>query len=143
MTQTFPSKIDSWLIVVLALSLLPAGLGVVAAISTATPLERGLTALGAIVGLGLPVWVMAATDYTVSPDTLLVRSGPFRWRIPTAGIVAIRATHNPLSSPALSLDRIDVITDRGRHIRVSPDDRTGFCASLMAANPNIINDVPP
>ncbi len=142
MTQTFPSKIDTWLIVVLALSLVPAGMGVVVAITTATPMERGLTALGALVGLGLPVWVLAATHYTVSPDTLLVRSGPFRWRIPTNSIVAVRATNNPLSSPALSLDRVDVVTHKGRHIRVSPDDKQGFCAALTAANAQIQVDVP-
>lgn len=141
MTQTFPSKIDTWLIVALALSLLPAGLGVVAAISTATFEERAAITLGVVVGLGLPVWVMAATHYTVSPDVLLIRSGPFRWRIPVTSIVAIRETNNPLSSPALSLDRIDVVTDRGRHIRVSPDDRAGFCAALLGANPRITNEV--
>lgn len=137
MTQTFPSKIDTWLLVVLVLSLLPAGAGVVAAIHNATVGERAITVIGAVVGLGLPVWVMAATRYTVSPDTLLVRSGPFRWRIPTASIVEVRATNNPLSSPALSLDRLDVVTDKGRHIRLSPDDKRGFCAALSEANPKI------
>lgn len=142
MTQIFPSKIDTWLIVVLALSLLPAGLGAAAAMHTGGPIDHALTLVAVTVGLGLPVWVLARTDYTVSPDMLRIRSGPFRWRIPTAAITEVRATHNPLSGPALSLDRIEVLSERGRAIRVSPDDREGFCAALRAANPKIRVHVP-
>lgn len=140
MTQTFPSKIDTWLIVVIGLSLIPAALGATAALQSADMVERVLTLVAAVVGLGLPVWVLASTDYTVSPELLHIRSGPFQWRIPTSTIVELRASHNPLSSPALSLDRIDVITSRGRTIRVSPDDRVGFCAALRAANPDLRTD---
>ena len=47
-----------------------------------------------------------STCYRITATELLVRSAFFRWRIPLVQIVEVFPTHNPLSSPALSLDRL-------------------------------------
>ena len=76
------------------------------------------------------MWLFASTDYRVSDGECLVRSGPFRWRIPLDDIEAVRATRNPLSSPALSLDRLEIRYAGGRKIMISPLDRAGFLAAI-------------
>ncbi|HEX7232134.1 MAG TPA: PH domain-containing protein, partial [Candidatus Binatia bacterium] len=50
----------------------------------------------------------ATTRYTITPDMLLVRSGPFAWAIPLREITRIEPTYNPASSPAFSLDRLSI-----------------------------------
>jgi len=61
---------------------------------------------------------------------LLVRSGPFRWRVPIADIVRITPTTNALSSPALSLDRLRIEYGRGSAIMISPRDKDQFLRDL-------------
>jgi hypothetical protein len=71
------------------------------------------------------------TDYTVDADTLRIRASLFRWRVPLAAIESIEPTSNPLSSPALSLDRL-LIRYGGKRIMVSPADRDAFLRALAA-----------
>lgn len=63
---------------------------------------------------------------------LLVRSGPFRWRIAIDGIESIRPSRSPLSSPALSLDRLEITYGGGRRLLISPEDREGFLEAIVA-----------
>src|SRR5581483_3428103 len=67
-------------------------------------------------------WILASTRYIGSEGTLHVRSGPFAWRIPVSSITRITPTRSPISSPALSLRRLRVEYDAGKHILVSPVD---------------------
>lgn len=87
----------------------------------------------ACVGAGLPLWVLLDTRYVVDATHLRIRSGPFRWTVPIAGIVRIAPTSNPLSSPALSLDRLCLEYGRGASVMVSPRDRAGFMRAIEAA----------
>ena len=82
------------------------------------------------IGVGLPLWLLLGTRYILEPDQLLVRSGPFRWRVPIADIVRITPTTNPLSSPALSLDRLRIEYGRGSAIMISPRDKDRFLRDL-------------
>jgi len=79
---------------------------------------------------GLPAWMLLATDYTVTEQLLKIRCGPFRWAIERADIQDIRPTRNPVSGPALSLDRLEVLYKGYKRILVSPEDRTGFFRAL-------------
>lgn len=133
---TFPSKIDWWLGAVL---LLCAGASAVAAVSVAAA-EPPLVALAMsplllLLGCVLPVWLLLATRYTFGATDLEVRSGPFVWRIPLREIHAVTATRNPLSSPALSLDRLRIDFGRSRSIMVSPADKEGFLSELRGRAP--------
>ena len=63
---------------------------------------------------------------------LLVRSGPFRWRVPLGQIHSVTPTRNPLSSPALSLDRLRIEYGDGKWILISPRERERFLEALEA-----------
>ena len=133
----FPSKVDAWLIWFVRLSFVTSFLLVVGLCAAQRQWETLLWAGGmlAVVG-GFVEWIFHTTYYVVERDELLIRSAMFRWRIPIGRIESIEPTNNPLSSPALSLDRLD-IRYGGKSILVSPEDREGFMAALMAVNPRI------
>ncbi|WP_101926354.1 PH domain-containing protein [Luteimonas cellulosilyticus] len=133
MANEYRSRIDPWLLAVL---------GGAAAISLAAAVlvvSRSPTIAGALIavftaaiGAGLPLWLLESTHYTVVHDRLLVRSGPFSWRIPLADITAVTPSTNPLSSPALSLNRLRIDYGPGRSVMISPRDRARFLAELDA-----------
>jgi hypothetical protein len=56
--------------------------------------------------------------------------------VPLATIHSLAATHNPLSSPALSMDRIEVRHAAGT-LLVSPKDKAGFVAAVRAGAPAV------
>jgi len=75
--QEFSSKIDTWLLLVLLLTIM---ISVVGGISL-TRQRRGLIGYGAgvvlIVICGVfPVWLLVGTHYTVFNDLLVIKSGP-------------------------------------------------------------------
>ena len=74
-------------------------------------------------------WLCFSTSYTVTREALLVQSGPFSWVVPLREISSIEPTRNPLSSPALSLDRLR-IRYGAREIMISPADKAGFIAVI-------------
>jgi hypothetical protein len=132
MATTYRSKIDRSLGVILISS---AAISLAAA-SLVLMQEMPGAALAAIVisaiGTALPIWLLADTQYVIDASTLVIRSGPFRSRIPLKEIRSITPTRSPISSPALSLDRLRIDYGIGRSCMVSPKDRQGFTASLQA-----------
>jgi hypothetical protein len=128
----YRSRVDNWLVIVFALSS-------IAAVAACIPLMRHgshsnwvVAAATLLAGIGLPWWILSTTTYTITDDALLIHSGPFHWRIALRDITAIAATRNPLSSPALSLDRLRIEYRGGPWIMISPADRRGFLADLEA-----------
>src|SRR5690606_38964304 len=90
-----------------------------------------------LVGGIFPLWILLSTRYTLDDEVLTVQSGPFRWRVPIAELTDIRPTSNPLSSPALSLDRLRI--DYGRKsIMISPKNKEHFLAEIEKRR-NILN----
>ncbi|MDY6982470.1 MAG: PH domain-containing protein [Pseudomonadota bacterium] len=88
-------------------------------------------AIPALLALGLPLWLLFSTGYTLDATELRVKSGPFSWKVPLAGIHSVKPTRNPLSSPALSLDRLKIEHARG-WLMISPADKEGFLRELEA-----------
>jgi hypothetical protein len=126
----FPSKIDWWLGALLGGSAVP--VGVAAFRAFLAPAEGGpiVALVLLLIGCGLPLWVLSSTKYTIAAPLLLVRSGPFRWKIPLAEITKVTPTRNPLSSPALSLDRLRIEYGRGRVCMISPREKDAFLREL-------------
>lgn len=129
--KQFPSKIDAWLLVVLAVTL-ACQLGVLVWVLYS---EDGAGARWLMVGITLLVIlligsVVLRTYYRIDGDTLLIVSGPFRWRVPIGEIHSIESTHNPLSSPALSLDRLRIRFSGRKSIMISPADKPRFLRAL-------------
>ena len=137
--RRFRSKIDLWL-----LGIVLAGLGLPCAILIAEILgPEPASGLGLVValllaGLLFVIWTWTTTDYTLAPGELLIRSGPFHWRVPLAEILAVTPTRNPLSSPALSLDRLEVRYGRMSLLLISPEDKDGFLSGLVAQAPHLV-----
>jgi hypothetical protein len=79
----------------------------------------------------LMFWTLYGTNYRLLGDQLLIRSGPFRFRVPLAEITSVAPSRNPTSSPACSLDRLEIRYrgDRAR-ILISPVDQAGFLEAL-------------
>lgn len=128
--RRFASKIDWWLAVLLIAPVVLIGAFLLAGVSE--PWVLVLT----LAPQALVMWILARTFYVVTEDALLVRSGPFRWTIPLASIRSLAATRNPLSSPALSLDRIAVEHTGGR-LMVSPRSKAAFVRAVLALAPSV------
>lgn len=130
--QWYPSKIDWWLVPVLCVPPVSAVAVCVAfALAGSTP---GLLVGAAVAVLvaGLYFGVVFPMRYGLNDTHLIVRSGILRQRIPLAEISDVSPTRNPLSSPALSLDRLRVQFGQGffKAVMISPADRDRFLNDL-------------
>lgn len=129
--KVFKSKIDWWFWLAIAAAVL----GVVAAV-VAVILE-GRNPTGVTIVIFASLFAIAffgsvafGTSYTIDRKVLFVRSGPFRWKVVLDEITSVEATRNPLSSPALSLDRLRIRYGKRRSIMVSPADKAGFLKAI-------------
>ncbi|TXK59045.1 PH domain-containing protein [Alkalisalibacterium limincola] len=127
------SKADAWLIAVLAISILAALYGAIVVAARGSIGDLALAAFITGIGAALPLWLMLSTRYTIRGDQLLVQCGPFTWRIKVAEITGITPTSNPLSSPALSLDRLRIDYGQRASLMISPRDKDKFLSDLEAA----------
>ncbi|MCF2492935.1 PH domain-containing protein [Dyadobacter chenhuakuii] len=82
--------------------------------------------------------LFSTTYYQILDDQLRIKSGFLMdRRIPIKSITKIVETRNPLSSPALSLNRLELKYNRYDSIMVSPKDRTHFIADLLEISEHI------
>jgi Bacterial PH domain len=127
-TVWFRSKVDWWL-------------GLLLVVAPAVTLVGGLSApesqrLAALTG----TFVLAAVylglvfpmRYGITDSELVVRHGLVRQRVKLADITAVIPTRNPISSPALSLDRLRITfgTGFGKNFMISPVDKQQFLVEL-------------
>ena len=140
----FPSRVDAWLVAVLALAV---GLCVWQGVATgsAVSLAIGAATLAVVLALTVPC------RYTLEADHLAVRCGLIRQQVPYARIRGVEASRNPLSAPALScgcsepLRYVEMVTDDstsassrsliGRATK-KPEPRPG--SSSVAFSPNTV-----
>lgn len=135
--RRYPSKIDTWLLgLLLVIPAVEIAVVITSAISRVWPATAiGLIAFLFIVCLyALCVWPMR---YGIGAEFLVIRFGLCRSRVRIADIREVYRTSNPLSSPALSLDRLWIQHgDRWYHaVMISPRDQPGFLADLAARVP--------
>jgi len=83
-----------------------------------------------VVMLAFFIWLYLSTRYTITSQSLLVKSGPFSWVVPLREITGIEPTRNAASSPALSLDRLLIRYGDGDELMVSPADKVGFMTAI-------------
>lgn len=128
--MTYYSKHDLWLGILL---LGTTGLGAASVL-----IDTGIS-IGSLVMIAIfafTCWIWFGTYYKVDEDQLLVVSGPFRSRASISNITTIKPSRNPLSSPACSLDRIE-LRGKGVYYLLSPRDKTAFIVHLQRVNPKI------
>jgi hypothetical protein len=122
----FPSKVDWWIGVLLAIA------PVVMVASFAITIVAGTGTLVVSAALLLLVAIYAGLvfpmRYGIGGGELVIRHGVMRQRCTLEEVVEVRPTRNPLSSPALSLDRLMIKKGEGfrNSIMISPADKQGF-----------------
>ncbi|WP_312050499.1 PH domain-containing protein [Acinetobacter courvalinii] len=78
-------------------------------------------------------WPILNTRYIVTEQHLVIRSMLFKWQINRSNITKVSESHNLISSPALSLDRLRIDYQKNgvaSHILISPKDKDVFCQAL-------------
>ena len=129
--KRFKSKVDRWILVVLAIVIIVEIWAIgSAATHASSPLMTTAMILLGIAVVGLIVWLTLGTHYTVDRGVLKIVSGPFRWKVPIEQIRSVEATRSPFSSPALSLDRLRIRFGKNRRIMISPADKTAFLKAI-------------
>ncbi|NKB34444.1 MAG: hypothetical protein GKR91_15235 [Pseudomonadales bacterium] len=130
MEQSYNSKIDFWFGAVLTVSIISCLIMFYIALQEGS-ITIVLIALPILfIGSVLPFWLLMNTNYSLGNTTLLVRCGPFRWKVLVKDIESVTPTASPLSGPALSIDRLRIEYGSGRWIVVSPKLKNEFLQDL-------------
>lgn len=129
--QVFESKRDRWLMLILWASVLIDLLTAIALLRMDLPLLARVVSVAVILVTALFIlWILFGTRYVVDQGTLVIRCGPFRQRLRISGIESVEPTRSPLSSPALSLDRLRITYAGGKRVMVSPADQERFRSAI-------------
>jgi hypothetical protein len=84
------------------------------------------------------VHLLMTTDYTIEGTDLKIQCGFFKTApIDITSIQSIAETNNPLSSPALSLDRLLIRYAERRQVMISPKDKAAFIDAIREINPGV------
>jgi membrane protein YdbS with pleckstrin-like domain len=131
----FRSKIDWWMwLILVALPVIELG-GLAAALRDGD--GEAIMVMAVACGIVAAIYglLVIPVRYGVSSDRLVIRFGVMRRYIDLAAIREVYPTHNPLSSPALSLDRLAIRTGDGLFgmSLISPLDREEFLSTLAGA----------
>ena len=90
-----------------------------------------------IISILVILWLWFGTYYDIKENQLIVVGGPFRWKIDIMTITSIKRSRNPLSSPALSLNRLEILHGKWGVIFISPKNEQKFCEYLIEINHKI------
>ncbi len=78
------------------------------------------------------------TRYTIEEKVLKIRSGIFyKKNLAIDSIRKIVETNNMISSPAASLDRLELFYNNFDSVLISPKDKAGFIRIIQAINPEV------
>lgn len=136
--QRFRSRVDAALMIPCFAPLLV----LTAAMFAGVPVGRS-SAGGPVVLLAVETYLLFTvlnTYYVITTDAIRIQFGPIHYARPIAAITRMRATRSFLSSPAWSLDRIELATERGAWVLVSPHDKVGFVRAVVARAPHVYLD---
>ena len=97
--------------------------------------------IGVIINLlvSLFIWhLFSTTYYAIKENVLIIKSGfLFSESIKIDKIRKISESRNPISSPANSLDRLEIIYEERNSILISPKEKIDFLETLKVINPKI------
>ncbi|MBL7979688.1 MAG: PH domain-containing protein [Bacteroidetes Order II. Incertae sedis bacterium] len=84
-------------------------------------------------------YVFTTTYYVIDQNMLRVKSAFFiDLKIDIQDIHTIAETRNPLSAPAISLDRLEVRYGHHGRVLISPKDKAGFIREIQHINPHVV-----
>ena len=138
---TYHSKIDHWLWILIMVTMLACLFAPI----IQEPSMNATSLLILIASTVLPsliiIDIYTKTYYTIDDDkhTLKVKSGFLvNNKYDINKITKIRNTRTWLSSPALSMDRIEITIGRYNKVVISPENKAQFISHLTSLNPNIL-----
>lgn len=124
--KIYKSKIDWWLIILIL-------------VLFGYPIVDGILSkeyvLSLVFGLILIIFFFLSKtiQYKIDGENLVI----WKTKIDIKTIRKIYKTNNPLSSPAMSLDRIAIVYNKFDEVLLSPKERDEFINELLKINPNI------
>jgi len=130
MNKVYRSKVDTWLGSILwgmSIGMLFVTWKV---IHTPVPGRFIIAIVILILGVVLPLTLLVTTVYKITNASLLIQSGVFNWEIRIKDITKIEFTNDPISSPALSTDRIRIEYGTDKSVLVSPANKEEFLQDL-------------
>ena len=95
--------------------------------------------VGLIIAPAIALPFLLGTQYRIRGHLLEIRCAfVIRIDVDIFRITSVHKTRNPISAPALSLDRMEILYGNGlRHVIISPKDKMGFVHSLQTINKQI------
>ena len=136
--KTYKSKVDLWIAILLILIVALGLFWIIDSIFFGTSVNEsiGLGITGIV--MILSVLIFLPVNYTLLESQLLIRFGLFRHRINYQDIKSVKKTFNLLSSPALSLKRIEIQYSKGIGFTlISPNDIESFVKDLSIKCPHL------
>lgn len=128
--KIYESKIDWWLIVLVFGALLsPIYYGIIEN-------DYLIVVVFAVISIAV-FFLFRAIKYKIDNTNLIIGSS----KIDVNSIRKIYKTKNPLSSPALSIDRIAIVYNKYDEVLISPKDKKGFVDAILQINSNIIVEI--
>nr|WP_315246265.1 PH domain-containing protein [uncultured Flavobacterium sp.] len=127
----FKSKIDLWL--VLFLSVIFGGIAINMALNGVWG-----SLIFILLVIAFIVHMFATTFYIIEDKKLIVKCGfLITIPIPVEKIKKISETNDLMSSPALSLDRLEILYNISDTVMISPNEKTKFIESIQKINPEV------
>ncbi|WP_339887700.1 PH domain-containing protein [uncultured Flavobacterium sp.] len=128
--KTFKSKIDWWLVgIIIIVFAYPIIDGI---LSKQYALSYTMLAILGLIGI-----MFSKIKYVIVGKILKI------WwiKVEIQTIRKIYKTRNPLSSPALSLDRIAIVYNKYDEVLISPKNKKEFIDELLKINPDIVVEI--
>lgn len=88
----------------------------------------------------LLLWFWFRTDYKIENDKIKIRYGPIRQTVHIKDIKLIVKAKTPLTSPALSMDRIQITCGKFDIVSISPVNQQKFIDELLEVKADIMVD---
>lgn len=83
-------------------------------------------------------YIFLSIKYNIAKENLNIKCGfLINQNIDINTIRKISETYNPLSSPAASLDRLEIVYNNFDSVLISPKDKKAFINDLITINPTI------
>ena len=130
-SKTYPSKIGLELLLPILFILL----------STSALMVTSKSWLGLLIILAVLAFILhlfLSTHYTIEGHLLTVKSGSlYNSTIDIQTITKVSETNNLISSPAISLDRLEIRYGSHNGVIISPKEKQDFLDHLLKINPQI------
>jgi len=139
--MTYRSKKDTWLVVVIAASVILTLLAGATLILFSEAIWQRVLGIVIMIASLIPVLLTTPVSYTIDRSSLHIRAGYKHWTIPLQNVIAVRPSRDWISSPALSMNRFEIEYkdwEGNSFILVSPEKADHFLNELVSVDPGLI-----